>query len=300
MLIAFAVLILLPLWGFAHHRPLAWTPFAIALPARNLRSLALFGQMLFGALCGLEYLSILAGESRNPGRNIGRSVWISSPVICAMFILGTASVVAFMSHGHIDFIAPIPQTMRAALGEHGFGNLLATAVIVLIELRLLAATSFLFTGLSRLPMTVGWDRLLPGWFARLHPRWKTPTNSILCTAAIMALMIALANVGVHAQEAFQVLSNASLAHYQLAYMAMFAIPLAGSAALRKQLPGWLTVTSVVGLLATLFSLVISVYPIVDVVNPRLYATKILGTTAVSNVVGFAFYRLRRREREEAS
>ncbi|WP_446745467.1 APC family permease [Silvibacterium acidisoli] len=296
MLIAFGVLILLPLWAVLHGEHITWTPFSFAMPSMNLRSLALFGQMLFGALCGLEYLSILAGEARNPDRNIGLSVWISSPVICAMFILGTASVIAFIPHGRIDFIAPIPQTMRASLGQSGFGNLLATVVIVLIELRLIAATSFLFTGLSRLPMTVGWDSLLPPWFSRLHRRWKTPTNSILCTAAIISLMIVLANVGVHAQEAFQVLSNASLAHYQLAYTAMFAIPLIGSATLRKELPGWLTVTSVVGLLATLFSLTISVYPIVDVVNPRLYATKILGTTAISNVIGLVFYRVRNRRR----
>ncbi len=73
--------------------------FALSLPPLNLLSMALFGQMMVGALSGLEYIAIFAGESRQPERNIARSVWISSPIICAMFILGTGSVVAFAKAG---------------------------------------------------------------------------------------------------------------------------------------------------------------------------------------------------------
>ena len=118
--------------------------------------------------------------------------------------------------------------------------------ILLLQLRLLGAASYLFTGVTRLPMAVGWDNLLPEWFTRLHPRWRTPSNSILWTAGLVLLLVVLASVGVHAQEAFQVLSNASLTHYELAYMAMFAIPLVGSGALRRLLPGWLKWVSLAG------------------------------------------------------
>lgn len=210
-----------------------------------------------------------------------------------MFILGTGSVVAFAAPGHIDFIAPIPQTLRIALGNSGVGNLFAMAAIVLLQFRLLGAASYIFTGVTRLPMAAGWDHLIPSWFSTLHPRWRTPMHSIGCTSALVFLLIVLAGVGVHAQEAFQVLTNASLTHYELAYLAMFAIPIAGSAALRRTLPRWLRWTSATGFCATAFSLVISAYPFVTVVNPRLYATKILGTTVASNVIALLFYRLRK-------
>ena len=294
MLTVFVMLIFLPLWALSRHMPIHWAPFIMQLPARNLRSFALFGQMLFGALCGLEYIAILAGESRQPASAIGCSVWISSPIICAMFILGTSSVAAFVPVGHIDFIAPIPQTLRAALGNTGAGNLFAIAAIFLLQLRLIGASSYIFTGVTRLPMTVGWDALLPAWFTRLHPTRRTPTNSIVFTSLLVFLLVVLANIGVHAQEAFQVLSNASLTHYELSYLAMFAIPLAGVATLRRSLPRWLKWTSIVGFLATLFSLLISVFPFVDVVDARAYALKIAGTTILSNLVGFCFYKLRNR------
>jgi glutamate:GABA antiporter len=45
----------------------------------------------------------------------------------------------------------------------------------------------------------------------------------------------------------------------------------------------------------LFSLLISSYPFVDVVNPRAYAAKILGTTLISNLIGYIFYRVRNRK-----
>jgi amino acid transporter len=294
VLIVFAGLILLPVWALWRGMPIHWTPFVIQLPERSLRSLAIFGQMIFGAFCGLEYIAILAGESRQPATSIGRSVWIASPVICAMFILGTGSVVAFATPGRIDFIAPIPQTLRIALGNSGLGNVFAVGAIFLLQLRLIGAASYLFTGITRLPMTVGWDELIPEWFTRLHPRRQTPTNSILFAAALVLLLIVLGSVGVHAQEAYQLLSNASLAHYELSYLAMFAIPIVGAVSVRRSLPGWLKWTSAVGFLATLFSLLISAYPFVAVVDARTYAAKILGTVAVSNLAALLLYKLRRR------
>ncbi len=293
MLLVFVALILLPAWARTRHMPIAWPAVTLQLPPLDLRSLALFGQMLFGALCGLEYIAILAGESRQPALTIGRSVWIASPIICAMFILGTSSVFAFSSPGHIDFIAPIPQTLRLALGHTGTANLFAIAAILLLQLRLLGNASYLFTGVTRLPMAVGWDNLVPQWFTRLHPRRRTPTHSILCTSALILLLIVLGSFGVHAQEAYQLLTNASLTHYELAYLVMFAIPLLGARTLRSALPRWLKWLSAVGFLATLFSLLISAYPFVNVVNPRIYAAKILGTTLFSNLLAVVIYKLRR-------
>jgi amino acid transporter len=302
ILIVFAALVLLPLAAHARHQPIHYSPFTIAAPPHDLRMLALFGQMLFGALCGLEYIAILAGESRDPARTIGRSVVISSPIICAMFILGTASIVALVPRARIDFIAPIPQAMRLTLGNSGIANIVAMLAILLLQFRLLGATSYLFTGVTRLPMAAGWNHLVPAWFTRLHPRRATPTNSILCTTAIALALVLLASTGVHAQEAYQLLTNASLTHYEVAYLAMFAIPLVGAAALRRSLPRWLKWTSAAGFLSTLFSLLISAYPFVSVVNAHVYAIKILSTILLSNLIAFGFYRLRTRtaSRERAA
>jgi hypothetical protein len=73
---------------------------------------------------------------------------------------------------------------------------------------------------------------------------------------------------------------------------MFAVPLVGRAALRKRLPRWLKITSIAGLVSTLFSLLISVFPFVAVTDARAYALKIAGTVLVSNLIALSFYWMR--------
>ena len=69
--------------------------------------------------------------------------------------------------------------------------------------------SIYFTGNTRLPMVAGWDHLLPAWFTRFQPRYKTPVNSILFVA-IVTLVFAIGSlIGVGPQEAFQLIDNAA-------------------------------------------------------------------------------------------
>ena len=78
----------------------------------------------------------------------------------------------------------------------------------------------------------------------------------------------------HEQEASQTLLVASDVHYAITYVALFLIPLVGYRVLRGRLPLWLKIASAAGLLTSLVSLFIAVYPIVDVVSRNAYATKI--------------------------
>src|SRR5262249_22774489 len=152
----------------------------------------------------------------------------------------------------------------------------------------------LFTGLTRLPMTAGWDRLAPRWFTRLHPRHGTPVNSILFVTAIVMTLILLSMLGVREQEASQMLTVASIVHYAIAYAALFALPLFGARTLRAGVPGWVKAASAGGLVASLVSLVIAVYPIVDVVSRGAYAAKICAIVVIANMTGIVLYRWGRR------
>ena len=238
MLVVFAALVTLPFWKVSRHFSSVelLAPLAMVPPPLNAHSLALMGQMLFGALCGLEYVAIMAGESKRPAHSIGQSVLIASPIICGMFILGTSTVVLFVTRTKIDLIAPIPQTLRMALGSAGVGSLFAAVAITLLQVRFLGIASYMFTGVTRLPMVAGWGRVVPTRFTRLNRRWQTPANAIMFTAILITLIVSLASFGVHAQESFQTLVNVSLTHYEIAYLFMFAIPLWGTKTLRTSFP----------------------------------------------------------------
>ena len=191
-------------------------------------------------------------------------------------------------------MAPIPQALSLAFGEGGIAALLGKAAILLLQIRILGAASFLFTGATRLPMTAGWDHLIPAWFTRLHPRYRTPTNSIYVTSAVIAALLVLGSAGVHVAEAFGVLNDASSEFYALAYLAMFLIPICGAIAVRERLPRWVSAACICGVVSILFVLVLNAYPFVDVKSPGNFATKILGTVTLVNACGYGFYRVRRQ------
>jgi amino acid transporter len=289
----YAILVALPMWAILRGKAVSYTPIPLALPEASWVNLAIFGQITVGGLSGFEYIAIMAGECRDAGRNIGKAVAISAPVIALMFILGTSSVITFVGDKPIDLIGPIPQTFRAALGNSGFASRFASIAILLLLMRAISAASFIFTGLTRLPVTAGWDHLLPEWFSRLDPRRKTPVNSILFMTVLAIVLIFFSMLGVREQEALQLLNNASDVHYGIAYVALFAIPLFGAAHLRKSLPKWLGIPALAGLISSAIAVLIAVYPIIDVVSNLEYAGKIISVVLVANVIGIAIYALHR-------
>jgi amino acid transporter len=298
MILAFALLIVAPFWVWLHGAQLHYTPFALHLPPTDATSLSLLGQVLFAA-SGLEYIAIMAGETKSAESAIGHSVLLATPVILAMFVLGTASVVSLHEvHAGtpINYVAPIPQALTLAFGGGGAAAVVAKLAILLLQIRILGAASYLFTGATRLPMTAGWDHLIPAWFTRLHPRTLTPTNSIYVTGGVIAGLLVLGSAGVHAAEAFGVLNDASSEFYALAYLAMFLIPICGARAVRCRLPRWVAFVCAFGVAAILFVLVMNAYPFMDVRSPLEFATKILFTVLLVNAGGYFFYSLRRQRR----
>jgi amino acid transporter len=300
VMIGYAILLGLPFWALWGGRISSYNPVPWQLPEASWYTLAIFGQMCAGALSGFEYVAILAGECHSPARTIGRSVAISAPIIAIMFILGTSSVLAFVGSRPINVIGPIPQTMRLALGTTGRAAAAAPFAIFLLMARAIAAASLIFTGLTRLPMTAGWDRIVPRWFSALHPRRRTPVNSILFVALLVMALILLSMLGVHEQEANQTLAEASVAHYAIAYVGLFALPLLGRSELRRRLPLWVKAVSAAGLFSSMISLFIAVYPIVDVVSRGAFAAKICSVVAVSNGLGVLIYRAGRRATSSAA
>jgi glutamate:GABA antiporter len=288
ILLAYAILLGLPLWALARGSITHFEAIPLALPKADFLTLAVFGQMTVGALSGFEYVAIMAGETRSAGRTIGRSVMISAPIIALMFILGTSSVLTFVGSQPINLIGPIPQAMRIAFGAVSW---IAPFAILLVIARAIAAASLIFTGLTRLPMTAGWDNLVPGWFTRLHPVHRTPVNSILFVALFVMALIVLSMLGVREQEANQLLGVTSTVHYAIVYVALFAIPLWG----RISVPRWLKLVAILGLAASAVSLFFAVYPLVEVVSRAAYIGKISAAVVVTNLAGFLIYRLNARE-----
>ncbi len=295
VLITVAVLVALPLMNIRNGTLAAFHPLRLVAPPLTVFTLSVFSKMTFGALSGFEYVAIFAGESRNPTRNIGRSILITAPVIALIYIFTTSAILAYVSPDAVDVIGPIPQALRRGFGN--FGVVIVPVAIFLLLANYLSTFSLYFSGSARLPMTAGWDHLLPSWFSHLHSRYKTPVNSILFLGgATLAASIA-ALIGVGEQEAYELLLTWGFTFYAIAYLALFAIPLLAPKAsgIRPRLA--LRAAAVSGFLVTLLFVALSIFPVIDVASSWRYSLKIAVVVLGANFLGWMIFRAGHREKD---
>jgi amino acid transporter len=293
LMLGFALLFGLPFIALARGTIREFHPFAVTAPALTLLNLNIFGKLAVGALSGFEYAAVLAGESRDPKRTIGLSVIIAAPIIALMFILGTSVIQAIVPIDQIDLVGPIPQAFRIGLGSAGVGAVIVPFAVMAIASRSVANSSVLFTAAARMPMVAGWDNLMPAWFTKLHPKYRTPVNSVLFIGACSLAFALLGMTNVGEQEAFQLLDNAAGILYGLTYLVLFAIPLVGLRHADGRAPLWLRAVAFAGFATTALYIVLSTLPIVTVESRLAFAAKISAVVIGTNLLGLLMYRSKR-------
>ena len=251
--------------------------------------------MTFGAFSGFEYVAIFAGECRDPGRHLARSVLVSAPVIALLYMLGTSAVLAFVSPDGVDIIGAVPQALSLGFQSFGVIGMIAPIAILLVLANYLCSYSIYVSGMARLPMVAGWDHLVPDWFTRLHPTYRTPVNSILAVGGVALVTGTAVLIGVGVQEALFQLQTWIWGLYSIPYLVMFAIPLLAGRRLGIRPSLWLRVAAVSGFIVVLLFLLLAVFPIVSVESNGEYTIKTIGVVVGVNILGAFLYRLGRRK-----
>jgi amino acid transporter len=273
--------------------------FSAKLPLLTLASLNLFSKIAFNGFTALEQVAVFAGETRNAARSILRSAWIAAPIIALMYILMTGSILTYLPAAQVDLVNPIAQVIAAAFGGTGatgntnWGVVLSRAAILGLTFAMIAQAAVYIAETSRLPMVAAWDHLIPAWFTRLHPRYRTPTRSmaIIALAAVLFSLLASSNAG--AGEAFQLLVTSGFVCYGINYLLMFAVPLLVGTRFSKRPDlrpsALLRAACICGASVTLISMLFNLVPIVDVARPWEFALKVGGAVVGINLVATAIY-----------
>jgi amino acid transporter len=287
LLSVFVMVMVLPLLNAS--RVATGPRLQLVMPALTLVNLTILVKIAGYCLGGFEYVAIFAGECRNPARTLSRSVLIAAPVIAVLYILCTGSILAFVRPAEVDLINPAAQVLSRGLEPFSVAAYVAPVVILLLMTRDFAQNACIYTGGTRLPMVAGWDDLLPAWFTRLHPKYRTPVNSIIFLGAVAFGLGLLSLTGVGQQEAYQLLESASGVFVVSGYLALFAIPLVGMRGRGVRWPLWVRLASVSGFLMTLLFVALSVFPVIEVESWVSYGVKIGGVIVIADLLGAAIY-----------
>jgi APA family basic amino acid/polyamine antiporter len=163
-----------------------WGHFLLAIPIAMI------------AYTGIETVSNLSEEARDPVRSIPRSILMVAIAVFAIYF--TLPMIALSAMPVLNGVTALGTKFKAdpVLGvvEHlGIGgNLLS---VLKIYVGLLAATIlFIATnagviGASRITYAMAGYRQLPTIFRRLHPKFKTPWISLVVFAGFISILVLL-------------------------------------------------------------------------------------------------------------
>ncbi len=288
-LITVAVLIVMPFLNVRRGTLPEYHPFRLVAPSMTLLSVTIFSKMTFGALTGFEYVAAFAGECRHPGRHLPRSVSLSAPIVVLVYILATSAILAFVPPSAEDVVAPVVQGLSRSMTGFRLSGVVMSLAVIFILIQYLATFCAFFTVSTRLPMVAGWEHIVPEWFSRLHPRYKTPINSVLFLGAATLVIALVSLAGVRPDEAYELLLTWSFTFYGIAYLALFAIPIFSPKQKGLRPPLWIRVSAASGLFITLLSVVLSIFPIIEVGSSWRYSLKIAGVVIGANAIGWIIF-----------
>ena len=241
---------------------------ANVLPTWNWGTVNFWSQIAF-AFTGLELVSAMSAEVRDPQRTLPRAVYGAGALIAAMYIVGTLAVLVLVPANEVSATSGVFHaiTVGSIALKVGFLGILAAVLVTVGNAGGVGST---VAGIARVPFVVGIDRYLPPAFGKIHPRWKTPYVSILVQAVISGVILLVSQINQSTRDSYQQLVDAAIILYFIPFLYMFAAALWLSR--RKDrtenkqavlIPGGLPgvwIASGVAFLITLLSIVLSVFP----------------------------------------
>lgn len=171
--------------GAFYVRPENWAPF---MP-NGFAGVSAAAAIIFFAYIGFDAVSTASEEARHPQRDMPIGI-LGSLVVCTLIYLAVAVVLTGMVPWETLGNAEPLAFAFSSLGLHGVAGVIAVGAV-------LATTSALVpfqVGQVRIFFAMARDGLLPGWMARVHPRWRTPHLSTLATGVFVAAFSSFANI----------------------------------------------------------------------------------------------------------
>ncbi|MGA3169018.1 MAG: amino acid permease [Terriglobia bacterium] len=172
--------------GSAFLSPLA-VP-AVQSVAQPAFSLAHFGTAMIACLMaynGWTYISFVAGEVKQPAKNLPRSLTLGMVVVMALYVLANVAYLKVMP------ISQIATTARvgAALAERTMGSTGALLVSLTVLISIVGAINGCILTAARIPFAQAQDGLFFRRFGRVHPRFETPGFAIVIQGFWTAVLV---------------------------------------------------------------------------------------------------------------
>ena len=142
--------------------------------------------LIFWAYAGFEISTIPAGEIDEPGKTIPKAIILGISIV-TVFYLTTNSVLFGVRNWRLlaNDTAPLAMAANSLFSQNVIWALIGGAIVGVGALISVAGSNESGAlGTSRLGFALAADGLFPRFFARVHPKFKTPYGSIIIQSVI--------------------------------------------------------------------------------------------------------------------
>jgi APA family basic amino acid/polyamine antiporter len=167
-------------------KPANWSPF---FPG-GFHGVWTGASLIFFAYIGFDAVSTAAEECQNPGRDMPRGILASLGICTVLYVLAALVLTGMIPYGKLTGVADPLAAAFAFVHQDWAAGLLAFGAVI-------ALTSVLLVfqlGQPRILMAMSRDGLLSPWFAKIHPRYRTPHVTTILTGVFVAAFAAVANI----------------------------------------------------------------------------------------------------------
>ena len=289
-------------WQFGPAVPLTTESM---LPGFRLQDWIFWGTIAF-AWTGPEAASFMGGEIRDPQRTVPRALFAAAPIIAAVYLLSTASVIVAVAPENLNALYGVMEAIRLSAERLGLAWLVPLGAL-LVVLDRVAGVGLWLGASARIPFAAGIDHYLPRSFARVHPVHGSPTVALWVQAAVIVVFVLVGQAGTSVRGAYNVLVSLMVAATMLPFIMLFAsaIKLSGGPSLpgEARIPGGrftVVAMALLGLATTIAAMVLALVPAPGEQHPMLALLKVAGTTLVLLGIGVVVYLVGRRAANRAA
>ncbi len=145
--------------------------------------------IVFFAYIGFDVVATTSEEARNPQRDLPIGILVSLAICTILYVVVSLILTAILPYTQLGTPAPIADALSAA-GLDWAAGLISVGVLA----GLTSVIMILILGQSRVAFAMSRDNLLPLYFARAHPRYRTPYRITILTGIVVAFMAGFVNL----------------------------------------------------------------------------------------------------------
>jgi APA family basic amino acid/polyamine antiporter len=197
VIIKLAVILLFIAFGLSYVDTANWVPF---IP-ENTGEFGKFGWsgvlrasgVIFFAYIGFDAVSTSAQEAKNPQRDMPIGILGSLAICTVLYIIVSLILTGIVNYKDLNVPAPIAVAVDATGGALAW---LSPLVKIGAIAGLSSVILVMLLGQPRIFYTMSRDGLLPEFFGRVHPKYKTPHVATIITGVAASLLAGLLPINI--------------------------------------------------------------------------------------------------------